>query len=513
MRNSNKERLSIKAYLFKVMLLMSILFIIFAYNQRDNSNFNFKLENIAYLYDGDEIVGVNAGEEANELAKVHDTVGNQVITDNIATEGEEETLNTKVISSPSILKYTVTDQSQIENIDYVKQKTKVLKQGYTITIDDEYKYYVPEYNMIKWTVEQIMLAYVPDKSYVEYYQTTGNFKEFKEDGKTFTGLSFDNEITITEGYQKGSVYIDNQEDLLFDLFHKDQNREFDYISSDKSIPAILKKEDLTDTEFKLNNPNITLDNLTYDNEPIVINKIDPILSVVQTYETTETETVEFATVQKEDDSLLTGQFELETTGSDGKKEITYEKKMVNGKVVDTNQVSENVIKKPVHQVIRVGEGTQVNSVTVTNEGTVVSTNQSLTSSGMIWPSASTSVTCEYGGYAGHTGIDIQDYYGAPEYAAKDGVVVTSGWSNYGYGYHVVIDHGNGIRTLYAHQNQQPPVSVGQVVRQGQVVGFEGATGNVTGEHLHFEVQINGTAVNPRPYITTEPAYNMGTVCS
>ncbi len=116
------------------------------------------------------------------------------------------------------------------------------------------------------------------------------------------------------------------------------------------------------------------------------------------------------------------------------------------------------------------------------------------------------------GYSGHTGIDIQSYYGGPEYAAASGTVVTSGWSNIGYGYHVVIDHGGGVKTLYAHQSQQPPVSVGQYVEQGQVIGFEGATGNVTGEHLHFEVQINGTAVNPRPYITSEPATSMGTVC-
>lgn len=513
MQNRNKQRFSVKAYIIKSLILISVFTIVFLYSKYDNSNFDYQLENVAYLYDGNEIVGVNEGQNAEILAQSHETVGTQAINDNISDDGEKETLNTKVIKSPSILKYSISNEDQLTNIDYVKENTRVLKQGYTITIDGQYKYYVPDYDMIKSTVNQIMLAYVPDQSYVDYYQTTGTFKEYTEDGKTFTGLSFDNQITVSEGYQQGSVYIDNQEDLIFDLFHKDQNRIFDYISDDKSIPSIVEEQELSDTEFKLNNPSITLDNVTYNTQPIVINKIDPILNVVQTFETTETETVEFATVQEEDESLLTGQFELETQGVDGKKEITYENKMVNGQVVEETQIAENVISKPVHQVIRVGEGTQVNSVTVSDEGTILSSNVSTTSSGMIWPSSSKTVTCEYGGYAGHTGIDIQDYYGAPEYAADDGVVVTSGWSNYGYGYHVVLDHGNGIRTLYAHQNQQPPVSVGQVVKKGQVVGFEGATGNVTGEHLHFEVQINGTAVNPRPYITSEPAYNMGTVCS
>lgn len=513
MSSEQRNKFGLKIYLIKGLLLIAIFVILIEYNSKDTNNLDYQLGNIAYLYDGNKVIGVNEGQFAENLVTTHKQIGDKKLEKNLTEKGEDETLNTKVISSPSILNYDLTENEQAANIDYVKENTAVLKQGYTITIDGEYKYYVPDQSIIKWVAEQIMLAYVPDKSYVEYYSATGDFKEFTEDGVTYTNLEIDNDITVTEGYQQGSVYVENGEDLLFELFHKNQTPSFEYISDDASINSIIDDNGLSTIEFKLNNPLVSSNNVTYNGQPVVVNNIDPILNVVQTAERTETEVVEYATVEEEDPNLLTGQFEVKTPGQDGEKEVTYKQQIVNGELVEEEEIGQTITKAPVHQVLSIGEGTQVNSVTVNNEGEVLSTNQSVTPSGMIWPSDSSAVTCEYGGYSGHTGIDIQNYYGAPEYAAADGVVVTSGWSIYGYGYYVVLDHGNGVRTLYAHQNQQPPVYVGQQVKQGQVIGFEGETGRVSGEHLHFEVLINGTAVNPRPYITNEPALNMGSVCS
>ncbi|MCB9798792.1 peptidoglycan DD-metalloendopeptidase family protein [Candidatus Nomurabacteria bacterium] len=118
--------------------------------------------------------------------------------------------------------------------------------------------------------------------------------------------------------------------------------------------------------------------------------------------------------------------------------------------------------------------------------------------GYIWPTDAKTIT-QYFGWR-HTGLDIAGPSGISNYAAKAGVVIKSqdGW-NGGYGNYVIIDHGNGVHTLYAH-NSQRLVEVGQEVAQGQVVGILGSTGRSTGPHLHFEVRVNGTRVNPLQYI-------------
>ena len=100
----------------------------------------------------------------------------------------------------------------------------------------------------------------------------------------------------------------------------------------------------------------------------------------------------------------------------------------------------------------------------------------------------------------HTGTDISGsgVYGAPIVAANSGVVYAVVSSNYGYGNYVIIDHGGGYSTLYAHCSSLA-VQKGQIVLRGDVIAYVGSTGNSTGPHLHFEVRINGQAVNPMQY--------------
>lgn len=98
----------------------------------------------------------------------------------------------------------------------------------------------------------------------------------------------------------------------------------------------------------------------------------------------------------------------------------------------------------------------------------------------------------------HAGIDIGVDYGTPIHAADSGVVVYSGWIS-GYGNAVIIDHGGGVSTLYGH-NQSLAVSEGQSVSKGSVIAYAGSTGNSTGPHCHFEVDVNGSPVNPMGYL-------------
>lgn len=116
------------------------------------------------------------------------------------------------------------------------------------------------------------------------------------------------------------------------------------------------------------------------------------------------------------------------------------------------------------------------------------------SGGFIWPAGNHSLSGnDY--WSGHLGIDIAAGEGAPIYAADSGVVVFSGWATGGYGNMVMVDHGNGYQSVYAHLSNAS-ASCGRSVGQGQIIGYSGSTGNSTGAHLHFEVRYLGGFVSP-----------------
>ena len=98
----------------------------------------------------------------------------------------------------------------------------------------------------------------------------------------------------------------------------------------------------------------------------------------------------------------------------------------------------------------------------------------------------------------HAGVDIAVPTGTPIRAAASGTVAIAGWIG-GYGNYTCIQHGGGIATCYGHQSSIG-VSVGQHVSQGQVIGAVGCTGHCFGPHVHFEVRVNGTPVDPMGYL-------------
>ena len=139
------------------------------------------------------------------------------------------------------------------------------------------------------------------------------------------------------------------------------------------------------------------------------------------------------------------------------------------------------------------------------QGNTGNTGSTVGTGNLVWPSYCTYITSRQGPrvhpvtgeYKNHGGTDIGASYGSAIYAADSGTVVRSadGW-NGGWGNYVMIDHGNGMQTLYAHMSSRA-VSVGQTVSRGQTIGYVGSTGMSTGPHLHFEMYINGSRVDPQ----------------
>jgi len=134
-------------------------------------------------------------------------------------------------------------------------------------------------------------------------------------------------------------------------------------------------------------------------------------------------------------------------------------------------------------------------------------------SGLIWPSNARYITSPFGnrdtGIAGastdHKGVDIGAPYYSDIFAAQSGTVIQAGW-NGGYGYCVTIAHDEGVATLYAHMYDYY-VRVGQTVSRGQVIGECGSSGISSGPHIHYEVRVNGTQIDPLPYLPGYIAYD------
>lgn len=133
---------------------------------------------------------------------------------------------------------------------------------------------------------------------------------------------------------------------------------------------------------------------------------------------------------------------------------------------------------------------------------VASEITSVGSRGFCWPldrAYHQYVSSYWGDGRNHQAVDIAGHVGIPILSVLDGVVESINVSGSGYGQHFVIDHGNGLKTLYAHCSKIY-VSVGEQVSRGEVVGLVGSTGYSTGSHLHFEVRLNGVRVNPCSYL-------------
>lgn len=164
-----------------------------------------------------------------------------------------------------------------------------------------------------------------------------------------------------------------------------------------------------------------------------------------------------------------------------------------------SSVSDNIAELEHQESVLAAESNALAGIIAGNSG------QGHGTGSMIWP-VSGSITSSFGWRIHpitgkrtfHSGIDIGAAYGTPIKAADGGRVIYATWVD-GYGNTIAIDHGKGISTLYAHQSSMA-VGYGATVTRGQVIGYVGSTGFSTGPHLHFEVRVNGSPVNPLSYL-------------
>ncbi len=169
------------------------------------------------------------------------------------------------------------------------------------------------------------------------------------------------------------------------------------------------------------------------------------------------------------------------------------------KILEANKLS-SVDQVAIGNNLIIPDGVKPAAVvtTYTKPSSIFNTPKNVnTNTRLLWPSSARRITQYY--WWRHAAIDIGAPLGTPIYAAESGTVTTAGWSRGGYGYYLIVDHGNGMQTLYAHASKLY-VKKGEKVSRGQTIMAMGSTGWSTGSHLHFEVRVNGYKQNPLSYI-------------
>lgn len=305
-----------------------------------------------------------------------------------------------------------------------------------------------------------------------------------------TAAAFLEDVVITREYTPSNV----EQDLakMTGVLTANTTGETTYeVKQGDTFSGIAYDNGMSMDELKALNPEQDINKL-YIGQIINVREVIPYLSVKTVESQTYAEAIAAPVEEVEDNSMYKGESRVITPGVDGQAQVTADVTYVNGMEKGRDVIESTVISEPTTKVVAVG---------------TMERPSWLPNGYFIWP-AYGSITSSFGyryifgSYSYHSGIDIAVPYGSSVKAADGGTVIYSGTgtgSSWSYGKYVIIDHGNGKQTYYAH-NSSLLVSEGDKVYQGQVIAKAGSTGRSTGSHCHFQVKINGSDVNPRSYL-------------
>lgn len=290
-------------------------------------------------------------------------------------------------------------------------------------------------------------------------------------------------VKLVERYVYPNEVISSEEATNLILKGGVETRTYEVVEGD-NLWSISRRENIPLDELIKANPQLKSEHELALGDIINLTEIKPLLNVSLVKKVTYEESIPYKTEIVKDDSMWTWDQKVKQSGENGSKEVAAEVLFKNGIKVSEKVIGEKVLKEPVTRIVARGTKAEV----------------AFRGSGrFVWPTVG-QITSPFGqrGREFHTGIDIAQSRGAPVRASNSGTVTFAGWRG-GYGNLVIINHGGGIETYYAH-NSAINVSVGQQVEKGQQIAKVGSTGRSSGNHVHFEIRVNGSPVNPLNYL-------------
>ena len=302
--------------------------------------------------------------------------------------------------------------------------------------------------------------------------------------------SFVGSVSITREYTPADVNQDTAA-MLTALTANTNGQTVYEIQKGDTFMQIAYDNGMSMDELEALNPDTDI-NRIYIGQLLNVKEEIPFLSVKTVDNVTYTEEIACPVVEVEDDSMYQGESRVIDAGVPGEQVVNANVSYLNGVEQERTVLSTQVTREATDKVVAVGTKVRPSWYPT---GTY------------IWPlygniTSYFGYRSIFGSYSYHDALDIAASYGTTIKASDGGTVVWAGTGTGGYwsyGKYVVIDHGNGVRTLYAHCSSLL-VSAGDHVYQGQAIAKVGMTGRTTGPHCHFEMQINGTPVNPLSYL-------------
>lgn len=436
--------------------VLAAVFLVFTIRYFRNLNYGLALES-----NGKTIAYIKSENTYNEAE--------QIIRSRTSAEVENIVNATPQYEIVPVSSGNFTEPEELANI-ILRNSGANVYEGYGLYIDDQF---------ICSTDEADSILTVLD----EYRE------QYRDEGDTESKMQFVQKISLVDGvYPASSIMATSEFKTLLNT--EIEGEKYYTVEAGDAPLSIAAYFGVGYKELCNMNPGLDSGDI-HVGDKLIVSKSVSMLNVTNTKREVYTEEIKYGTNITKSDKYYNTYRKVTKAGVPGEQEVTALVTYEDGIVVNRQVLTTTVITEPIPQEVTVG----------TKIPLVPSKNPAASSSGFIWPTIGGYVSCPFRGYRGHTGMDIAGCgYGTNIYAAASGTVVKVVWGKAGYGYYIIIDHGDGIQTLYGH-NSNLYVKVGQYVNQGDVIAAMGSTGNSTGNHCHFEIRMNGVAVNPANYVS------------
>ncbi|MGY0694632.1 peptidoglycan DD-metalloendopeptidase family protein [Virgibacillus sp. FSP13] len=443
-----------------------------------------ELVSVFHVYvDGEHIGKVDDQTIVNNIVEEKITNGQEQFDNYDIAIGEDVSVVPEKVFNPTYNNDKVSD--------ILKHELSVHAKAVELDIADETAGYFKDRDTAEAALKAYQAKYIDEEDLEKLTEehTSAKTSDQPEDKELSVGDSIITDVALSEKVSFSKQKVQPKEVLTVKdgvkLLEKGTLTENTYqVKEGDVLGNIANKYDLTTKELLELNPSLNEDSLLQIDQEVNVTEYKPFVDVIVKEEKKDEKTINHETEIVESDELYKGDEKVKQKGKDGKKVVHYAIEMKNGKVTSKKVIDENVLEEPTKEIII--KGTKV----IPSRG----------SGDLSWPAIGGYVSSHVGMRWGsmHKGMDIARPSNRSILAADNGVVASAGWNSGGYGNKIVINHNNGMQTVYAHL-ASISVHAGQTVEKGSKIGVMGSTGDSTGTHLHFEVYQNGALQHPADY--------------